>query len=341
MHGHPRKEHNCLNCGAFVQGRFCQNCGQENIEPKETFLGMVQHFFEDITHYDGKFFSTLRTLLFRPGFLSKEYVNGRRMRYLHPVRMYVFTSTVFFIFFFSLGFNKNVGRKSSSMNMQEKDSAIAVLKSLPDTSETKARLIHILSDSNLIISKNHLKKLVDSSKTPKGEKEINEIYQNLGQINTYTNGSGISKKFSGMVKGEKADEKRDAFLDYFLHKLPYALFLSLPLMAFILYLLYIRHKQFYFFHHGVFTVHLYIFNFIALLLFLLSEKYIPESIIGDYLSVTLILLPGLYMFLAMKNFYGQGWIKTFVKFIMTSIFGFFSFIIITGLMFVLALYLFH
>ena len=97
-----RKESDCLNCGATVQGRYCHACGQENTEPKETIWHMFTHFFYDITHFDGSFFVTLKDLLFKPGFLSKEYMLGRRKKYLHPVRMYVFTSAVFFLVFFSL-----------------------------------------------------------------------------------------------------------------------------------------------------------------------------------------------------------------------------------------------
>ncbi|MEO5592529.1 MAG: DUF3667 domain-containing protein, partial [Chitinophagaceae bacterium] len=83
-------------------GRYCANCGQENTEPKETVLTLVSHFFNDITHFDGKFFSTVKYLITKPGFLSSEYIKGRRAGYLHPIRMYVFTSAFFFIIFFSL-----------------------------------------------------------------------------------------------------------------------------------------------------------------------------------------------------------------------------------------------
>lgn len=83
-------------------GRYCHECGQENLEPKETVWHLVQHFFNDITHFDGKFFSTVKLLLRKPGFLSAEYIAGRRMSYLNPIRMYVFTSAFFFIILFSL-----------------------------------------------------------------------------------------------------------------------------------------------------------------------------------------------------------------------------------------------
>jgi Protein of unknown function (DUF3667) len=64
--------------------------------------GLISHFAYDITHFDGKFFSTVKLLLTKPGYLSKEYIKGRRAGYLHPIRMYVFTSAIFFIIFFSL-----------------------------------------------------------------------------------------------------------------------------------------------------------------------------------------------------------------------------------------------
>lgn len=104
-HFKERAEKNCLNCGTEVKGRFCQYCGQENIEPKESFWGLVTHFFHDITHFDGKFFTTLKLLITKPGFLSKEYILGRRARHLHPIRMYVFTSALFFILFFTFFFS--------------------------------------------------------------------------------------------------------------------------------------------------------------------------------------------------------------------------------------------
>ena len=101
-HAQERARKNCLNCNAQVHGRFCQICGQENLEPQESFWHLVTHFFNDITHFDGKFFSSLKLLFFHPGFLSAEYKRGRRSSYLNPVRMYVFTSFLFFLVFFSV-----------------------------------------------------------------------------------------------------------------------------------------------------------------------------------------------------------------------------------------------
>jgi hypothetical protein len=117
-HLKERKERNCLNCQATVIGRYCHVCGQENLEPKETVWHLVQHFFNDITHFDGKFFSTVGLLLRKPGFLSAEYVAGRRMSYLNPIRMYVFTSAFFFIILYSISKPEDIFKNKPAERMR-------------------------------------------------------------------------------------------------------------------------------------------------------------------------------------------------------------------------------
>ncbi len=129
-HSKEREEKICLNCGAHLTGRYCHICGQENTEPKETVWGLVSHFFNDITHFDGKFFSTVKCLVTKPGFLSSEYLKGRRASYLHPIRMYVFTSAFFFIIFFWL-FNPEQminGKKDNKEQLAELTEASISLK---------------------------------------------------------------------------------------------------------------------------------------------------------------------------------------------------------------------
>ncbi|HAO04930.1 MAG TPA: hypothetical protein DCQ15_09650, partial [Chitinophagaceae bacterium] len=104
-HLKQRKETNCLNCNAEVTGRYCSVCGQENIEPHETAWHLITHFFNDITHFDSKFFTTLKILFTQPGFLAEEYRIGRRNSYLNPVRLYVFSSFFFFLVIFATEFN--------------------------------------------------------------------------------------------------------------------------------------------------------------------------------------------------------------------------------------------
>jgi Protein of unknown function (DUF3667) len=125
-HLKERKDKICLNCQATLYGRYCHQCGQENLEPKETVWHLITHFFNDITHFDGKFFATVKLLMRKPGFLSAEYVAGRRASYLNPIRMYVFTSAIFFLILFALKDPKDMVHTSST--------------SQPDRAQTLAEL---------------------------------------------------------------------------------------------------------------------------------------------------------------------------------------------------------
>ncbi len=108
-HNSLRKDKTCLNCNYVVDKRFCANCGQENTESRKTFFHLFVHFFEDLTHYENAFWKTIKNLIFRPASLSKEYLSGKRMSYLAPVRLYIFVS---FVTFFLISMLPNENNKS-------------------------------------------------------------------------------------------------------------------------------------------------------------------------------------------------------------------------------------
>ena len=129
-HFKERKEKICLNCGSALQGRFCHQCGQENIEPKESFLHLLGHLISHEFHFDSKFFSTAKHLLLTPGFLTKEYMAGRRVSYLDPIRMYIFLSAFFFLVVFSLNKAENEFNSVDINNKSEKKAALSIIKDL-------------------------------------------------------------------------------------------------------------------------------------------------------------------------------------------------------------------
>ena len=92
-----RKEKDCLNCGKVVEENFCPHCGQENIVVKENAFHMVSHAIADYFHFEHKFFGTINPLLFKPGKLTSAYVAGKRVAFIHPIRLYIFISIVFFL----------------------------------------------------------------------------------------------------------------------------------------------------------------------------------------------------------------------------------------------------
>ncbi len=332
-----RKEKDCLNCGATVQGKYCHVCGQENVEPKETFWHMVTHFFYDITHFDSSFFHTIHHLVLKPGFLSGEYMAGRRASYLHPVRMYVFTSAIFFLLFFSL-FNPGDVVESvpdKQFNVKERaDYYVTLQDQLKKDTGNKELLeaIALVKETTRPFTakdvvKTELKKGVTVKFTDKGYKSFEEYDSTEKTLPPSKRDGWLLRRFVKLDISisnkyrENPEETGAKLLEGFFHRLPYMLFVSLPLFALILNLVYIRRKKFYFADHGVFTIHLYVFSFIVLMVAFGLDK-LQEFTSSGFLEVIKILLfLGLvgYLYMAMHGFYKQGWGKTFFKFLIVSL----------------------
>jgi hypothetical protein len=123
---------------------------------------------------------------------------------------------------------------------------------------------------------------------------------------------------------DNPDDAFKKFINSLLHKLPYMLFLSLPLFALILRLVYVRRrKAFYYADHGVFTIHLYVFTFLMLMvIFGISELENATGVSDlDYLVLLVLLTLLYYLYRAMYKFYGQGKLKTFFKFLIVVLFS--------------------
>jgi len=392
-HSKEREEKICLNCGTALTDRYCHNCGQENTEPKETIWTLVSHFFNDITHFDGKFFSTVKYLITKPGFLSAEYIKGRRASYLHPIRMYVFTSAFFFIIFFSL-FNAGdmiKGDKDDAEQLKELTAASSSLKEkLPATGDADLKAAMRRSINNIdahaaalqgtvlvkertdSIRRAKTNMLLDSAGIEMRANSLlpNDLLDSIA-VNTKKNADSSKadmdiSKMEGFdyrskiaydsVQKELPANKRDGWFkrklvnkviiyktkykndkkeagalmaERMLHTLPQALFVSLPVFAFILMLLYTRRK-FYYADHAIFAIHLYCANFMILLLYFGIDK-IKLASGWKWLSILealLILSIFFYLYKAMRKFYLQGRAKTILKFILLNIVFYFVIVIL-------------
>ncbi len=416
-HLKERSQKNCLNCNAQVYGKYCHICGQENLEPYESVWHLVTHFINDITHFDGKFFSTLRLLVFKPGFLSAEYKRGRRHNYLNPVRMYVFTSFIFFFAFFStVHIDEGMFNQRSATTMQQSIAAAdsaqfagiknqldsldapafkEVSKALNDgrsmdrenfkrtldTMRNKRKGYYVPSpmdviqimDSTRFAHLNNVLVEMDSSTFSKFTKVINKgkpvAWQNFYKYRDsarngtttifgnryrsraeYDSLQNISADKHGWLKrylvhkvfevGDKVTNSDGKAMgnifNILLHYFPQMLFLSLPLFALFLKLIYVRHKDFYTVSHGIYTVHLYIFYFIVLLAMILFNEVADYTHTSWPINVNFLLsiLLFFYEYKAMRNYYGQGRAKTIIKFILAGM-GRFTIILILFLFFLL------
>jgi hypothetical protein len=328
-HLKQRMEKTCLNCYTEVQGRFCHNCGQENIEPKETVWHLFSHFFQDITHFDGKFFSTLKYLFTKPGFLPKEYMIGRRASYVNPVRMYVFTSAFFFVIFFSMiKVDRNTIVDDAKVQMNGKTYAqIESMDSLGFDAFTK----NVNKEDGKValpMSRLDFKKYFDSV-APKGyisftntEYRSKARYDSALKTGAAKNGWLMRKLIYKQIdlneryNNEGGDFVKD-YLNILLHSLPQLLFILLPLFALILKFLYKGQKEYFYVNHSIFTIHIYIFTFILMLvMFGIKElnSHLNWSFL-NFLQATMSFGIFFYLYKAMRKFYGQPRAKTIFKFL--------------------------
>lgn len=86
----------CENCGTALQGRFCHACGQPAEPPTTSARAFVRQAAADITNLDSRILRTLGLLLGRPGRLTREYLEGRRIRYSKPLQLYLGAAAAFF-----------------------------------------------------------------------------------------------------------------------------------------------------------------------------------------------------------------------------------------------------
>jgi len=326
-------------------GRYCHVCGQENVEPRESFWHLVTHFFNDITHFDGKFFITLKDLLFKPGFLSKEYMMGRRASYLNPIRMYVFTSAIFFLIFFSFFRNSESIKLGGSINGKTLEQIDKM------DSATFAKFTSHINDERerpaKPMTREEFKRFADTVfriffDTSSAFHFTGTNYGSVKQFDSLQHTSAREHRwfkrqliYKELELNEKYHHNRievfNAIKEALMHSLPQMLWISLPLLALILKIMYVRRKQFYYVSHIIFSIHLYVFLFIAQLI-LLSISKLNNTLHPGLLSFvfgTLFLGLFVYEYLALKNFYRQGWIKTFFKFLLINI----SYIIMLVLLF--------
>lgn len=91
-----RDKKNCLNCGAYVEDRFCPHCGQENIVNRPSFHYLFTAFFRALLNYESGFWQTFRALVV-PGRLIKAYLEGKRKSFVPPIKLYFFVSLITFL----------------------------------------------------------------------------------------------------------------------------------------------------------------------------------------------------------------------------------------------------
>jgi hypothetical protein len=331
-----RKDKTCLNCGYVVENKFCPNCGQENSETRKTFVHLFFHFFEDLTHYENAFWKTIKNLLFKPASLSKEYLSGKRLSYLAPIRLYIFIS---FMTFFLLAIlpndigpaNFSIKEKEVTRDKNKKNLQIDLSNSktvLTKKDSLKQQAVNKFLKKNVLSEKEKvkLKKAKESNTTDfiladyKSVKELDSL-QKYGIAKNKLNSFEywLEKKMITITKNNTKEELIEKAKESAMHNFPKVIIIYMPFFAFFLWLFHNK-KKWYYFDNCIFTLHY--FSFLLLILFLTSLVSFIFNLFPDSDFLNLIDIVGntivycwmfYYFFPAHYRFYGESKIKSFIK----------------------------
>ena len=134
----------CENCGAPMAGPFCAQCGQAAIDYRRSFRHIIVDVLDSFLNWDSKFFATIGWLIARPWHLTNQFLAGRRVRYVHPLRLYLLVSILFF--FVVNYWAKSIHADPSKLSAEDR-AEIAADPDIPP--EVKARVRRTLDAKGL------------------------------------------------------------------------------------------------------------------------------------------------------------------------------------------------
>jgi len=353
-----RKEKNCLNCGQEVEKKFCPACGQENIELKEDALHMVAHAIADYFHFEHKFFGTIGPLLLKPGLLTKAYVEGKRVSFIHPIRLYIFISIVFFLFVLSSGKkeknHKAEPQKTEAHTKTEKNTSIAEQLNSLEEGLKYVPLSRAKKDSIINAARKDMES--DTTKASKTELATKGKFKVGGWSPVDSTAAAYDKrqlslppaKRDGFIKHyfvrrtielNEYENPQEKFVEDFLHNIPKMMFLLLPLFALILKLVYIN-KNRYYYEHLIYSFHVHSAIFLTILFTMLLTWLIGFVVdIEGWLIFACCIYVLWYIYRSLRTFYGSTrWVtvlKIFFLFFCYNIVLTLCFLVIIAISFVM------
>ena len=351
--GHDTAYGDCGNCGTPLLGPHCYHCGQPIQGLVRHFSSIIGDFLDSVLDFDARIFRTAWPLFGRPGFLSCEYFAGRRVRYVSPVRLFVFLSIItFFLAQFSFSLGDDAIRFDS-------DGGIAKATTVAEVEVTRDKALKELTQARNKIPANvpgaragvdagitqvrkqaqtRIDQLQDKSRTknvPEPDAAPSQsISFNDKPWDPVTNPIVVSwlPAFANRWLNEQAGRGRDniarlqkdpsLFKDAVLSALPSTLFVLLPLFAVMLKIAYFFKRRLYM-EHLIVALHSHAFLCLALLaIFALKALGAVIPVANGVLRVPEILIVvwmPIYLLLMQKRVYGQGWIMTLLKYCVLGI----------------------
>ncbi|MDR3527882.1 MAG: DUF3667 domain-containing protein [Rhizomicrobium sp.] len=302
----------CANCGTVLADRFCAHCGQAANDHRRSVRHLVNDFIKDIASFDSRILRTIIALVWRPGELALAFREGRTQRYVPPVRLYLFTSLLFFLTLSisSIALMQFVIVASPSKVITEKGHAYIVEADGERTEVPAAKYAdgkqHYNFNSDMVLFQREGS--VHAKVAPGAmERLTDSLEKKVAQAHNAKAGLVTKTVLATLLKLAKDPAALNGALTAWI---PRALFVLLPLFALIIAAFYWRqHKTLFFVDHLVFSLGFHTFGFALLI----AAAALAQLIAGDLaLDLALLVLAG-YLLLAMKRFYQQNWAWTVAK----------------------------
>jgi len=266
----------CANCQTPLVGPFCSNCGQRHEPHVHSMREFLSETFESFTHADSRLWRTLWLLVSKPGFLTVEFLEGRRARYLPPFRLYLVLSVVLFLVAASVNHKTviiGVGVTTDDSGAVE---GVQVEKAAAADESPQQRAQRLCAGANFEVG--------SKSWEPRFREGCRKVVLDGGK----------------------------AFIESFYHNLPRALFLLLPILALAMKLMYWRR---YYVEHLLFFIHNHAFTFVLFTLFSLFMAISSWVWLITLYVLIVVFYPPVYTYRAMRRVYPQGKWITRLKFV--------------------------
>src|SRR6266536_5535877 len=311
----------CENCGASLSGRFCWQCGQAAIDYRRSFRHVIVDVLDSFLNWDSKFFATLGLLITRPWRLTNEFLAGRRVRYVHPLRLYLLASI---LFFFAVNYGvKGLHLEPGKLGPKDRAELEADLKKQDRPPASREQLQALLRESPPPPAPSPLTNAPTPPPAPGSGKQRRE-YGKIGErpfvvFDSDKKSSTPFERWNEARAKEKMGEhgtKMGLFIATLFSNLPYMMLCCIPLFAFVLKILYVRRHIFYI-DHLIYALHIHTFAYTGIMLIVLAtiglNRVAPGPIAG-WLIALLCIAFLTQIFLSIRRVYRQGWFFTVFKF---------------------------
>ena len=339
----------CENCGADLKGHWCAKCGQPAIEYRRSFRYVVSDLLNEFLNWDSKFFTTIALLIVKPWRLTNEFLAGKRVRYVNPLRLYLLASI---LFFFAVNYGAKGIRIDPTKFPEEKRAEVAAaIADKRDEIEAELKKENLTPEQRRKAQKalDYLTKPTSSATTTATPEETPSPSAAPGASPTAESGqqkygpvgnrpfvvfddAKSTTPFERWIEGrakEKMGEqgtKMGLFISTLLSNLPYMMLCCIPLFALVLKLLYIRRRRFYI-DHLIYALHIHSFFYAAVMLIVLLTiglTRFTRGAIAGWLIALLWIAFVTQIFLSIRYVYRQGWFFSILKFL----FGGFMYLVV-------------